>query len=165
MKRSWYGSTFSPLSSLSLLDLLTGVVLLLQVDSPFPNLNEVNFYMEQAGLGLGRMEMQRIFLAVKQLAQSEQLPQCRLWGKILGTESNYVIAEAAYKEGEEDEEQKPEELPEEEEAPAEDQEEEKEVPALECVCVEGRSAVLFTLTTTFVPCLALLDGAAAPLHL
>lgn len=75
--------------------------------------------MEQAGVGLGRMEMQRIFLALKQLAQSEQLPHCRLWGKILGRDSNYIIAEAAYKEAEEDEELRPEELFEEEETTAE----------------------------------------------
>ena len=99
--------------------------LLLQVDSPFPNLNEINFYMEQAGVGLGRMEMQRIFLALKQLTQSEQLPHCRLWGKILGRESNYIIAEAAYKEGEEDEEQRPEEIPEEEETTGEQQDNEE----------------------------------------
>lgn len=80
--------------------------------------------MEQAGVGLGRMEMQRIFLALKKLAQSQQLPQCRLWGKILGRESNYIIAEAAYKEGEEDEQQGSEDIPEEEETTAEHQDNE-----------------------------------------
>lgn len=112
---------------LSLLEQVTCAVVLLQVDSPFPNLNEINFYMEQAGVGLGRMEMQRIFLALKQLTQSGQLPHCRLWGKILGRESNYIIAEAAYKEGEEDEEQRLEEIPEEEEAAAEHQDNEEVV--------------------------------------
>lgn len=115
------GHLFSSLTPLHVL------FFLLQVDSHFPNLNEINFYMEQAGVGLGRMEMQRIFLAVKQLAYSEQLPHCRLWGKILGIESNYIIAEAAYKEGEEDEEQKSEEMLEEEEIMAEHHENENEV--------------------------------------
>lgn len=81
--------------------------------------------MEQAGVGLGRMEMQRIFLALKQLAQSEQLPHCRLWGKILGRDGNYIVAEAAYKEGEEDEELRLEEIPEEEETMADHQDKEE----------------------------------------
>lgn len=99
------------------------LVFLLQVDARFPNVNEINFYMEQGGVGLGRMEMQRIFLGMKQLAQSEQLPFCRLWGKILGRESNYIIAEAVYKDGEEDEDQRLDEISEEEETTVEDEDE------------------------------------------
>lgn len=87
-------------------------------------MNEISFYMEQAGVGLGRIEMQRIFLALKQLAQSEQLIRCRLWGKILGRESHYIIAEATYTEGEE--EQRSEEIPEEEETMAEHQDDDEE---------------------------------------
>lgn len=73
-----------------------------QVD--LPNVSEIGFYMEQAGVGLGREEMQRIFLALKQLVESQALLRCRLWGKILGVESSYVIAEAEYREGEEEDE-------------------------------------------------------------
>lgn len=73
-----------------------------QVD--LPNVGEISFYMEQAGVGLGREEMQRIFLALKQLVESQALLRCRLWGKILGVESSYVIAEAEYREGEEEDE-------------------------------------------------------------
>lgn len=98
-----------------------------QVDARFPNLNEINFYMEQGGVGLGRMEMQRIFLGMKQLAQSEQLPYCRLWGKILGRESNYIIAEAVYKDGEDDDEQRLDKITEEEETTIENEDNEKEV--------------------------------------
>ncbi|KAF3835636.1 hypothetical protein F7725_028194, partial [Dissostichus mawsoni] len=50
------------------------------------------------------LEMQRVFLALKQLVESQGLPRCRLWGKILGTESSYIVAEAEYREGEEEEE-------------------------------------------------------------
>lgn len=73
-----------------------------QVD--LPNVSEIGFYMEQAGVGLGREEMQRIFLALKQLVESQALLRCRLWGKILGIESSYIIAEAEYREGEEEDE-------------------------------------------------------------
>lgn len=69
-----------------------------------PNVSEISFYMEQAGVGLGREEMQRIFLALKQLVESQSLLRCRLWGKILGIEGSYVIAEAEYREGEEEDE-------------------------------------------------------------
>ncbi|CAJ1060154.1 radial spoke head protein 6 homolog A [Xyrichtys novacula] len=75
------------------------------VDTPFPNVSEIGFYLEQAGVGLGRMEMQRVFLAIQQLIKSEALQHCRLWGKILGTQSSYIVAEAEYKEGEEEEEE------------------------------------------------------------
>lgn len=79
------------------------------VEPALPNLSEVGFYLEQIGVGLGREEMQRIFLALKQLVETHGLPSCRFWGKILGTESNYIIAEAEYREGEEEEEQNTEE--------------------------------------------------------
>lgn len=69
-----------------------------------PNVSEIGFYMEQAGVGLGREEMQRIFLALKQLVESQALLRCRLWGKILGVEGCYIIAEAEYREGEEEDE-------------------------------------------------------------
>lgn len=50
--------------------------------------------------------MLRINLALKQLSQKEPLVSARLWGKIYGTEANYIIAEVEYTEGEgEDEEE------------------------------------------------------------
>ncbi|MEQ2197933.1 hypothetical protein XENOCAPTIV_005262 [Xenoophorus captivus] len=79
-----------------------------------PNLNEIGFYLEQAEVGLGREEMQRIFLALRNLVDSEGLTRCRLWGKILGIESSYIVAEAEYREGEEDQDSIKEELGEEE---------------------------------------------------
>lgn len=86
-----------------------------KVETSFPNVSEIGFYLEQAGVGLGREEAQRIFLALKQLVESQRLLRCRLWGKILGTESSYIVAEAEYREGEEEEEQRTEEAAEEEE--------------------------------------------------
>ncbi|XP_044218620.1 radial spoke head protein 6 homolog A [Thunnus albacares] len=94
------------------------------VETPLPNVSEIGFYMEQAGVGLGREEMQRVFLALKQLVESQALQRCRLWGKILGTESSYIIAEAEYREGEEEEEQNAEEAAKEEEREAETHENE-----------------------------------------
>lgn len=92
-----------------------------QVGTVLPNLNEVAFYLEQAAVGLGQEETQKIYLALKQLVESKALIHCRLWGKILGRENNYIIAEAAYgdeEEEEEEEEQNAERASEEEEAEA-----------------------------------------------
>jgi len=92
--------------------------------SALPNVSEIGFYLEQAGVGLGREEMQRVFLALKQLVGSQALLRCRLWGKVLGTESSYIVAEAEYREGEEEEEKSFEEAAEEEEGEEETQENE-----------------------------------------
>ncbi|KAM3619548.1 uncharacterized protein V6R79_010022 [Siganus canaliculatus] len=70
-----------------------------------PNVTEIGFYLEQAGVGLGREEMQRIFLSLRQLVESQGLLHCRLWGKILGLKRNYIVAEAEYRDVEEEEEQ------------------------------------------------------------
>ncbi|XP_049444384.1 radial spoke head protein 6 homolog A [Epinephelus fuscoguttatus] len=79
------------------------------IETPLPNVSEIGFYLEQAGVGLGREEMQRIFLALKQLVETQVLLRCRLWGKILGTEGSYIVAEVEYREGEEGEEESTEE--------------------------------------------------------
>ncbi|KAE8293877.1 Radial spoke head protein 4-like protein A Radial spoke head-like protein 3 [Larimichthys crocea] len=83
-------------------------------ETPLPNVSEIGFYLEQAGVGLGREEMQRVFLALKQLVESQALLRCRLWGKILGTQSSYIVAEAEYREGEEEDDQGTEDAEEEE---------------------------------------------------
>ncbi|XP_047443799.1 radial spoke head protein 6 homolog A [Mugil cephalus] len=98
-------------------------------EAALPNVSEIGFYMEQAGVGLGREEIQRIFFALKQLVESQMLPRCRLWGKILGTESSYIVAEAEYREGEE-EEQNSDEAAEEEERVPSTQENENEIDPL-----------------------------------
>ncbi|XP_013984428.1 radial spoke head protein 6 homolog A isoform X2 [Salmo salar] len=73
-----------------------------EVETPLPNVSEVGFLLEQAGVGLGREEMLRVFLALKKLVNSQPLARCRLWGKILGTEGNYLVAEGEYRDGEEE---------------------------------------------------------------
>ncbi|XP_034036501.1 radial spoke head protein 4 homolog A-like [Thalassophryne amazonica] len=69
-----------------------------KLDTLPPNVSEMSYYLERAGVGLGKEEMQRITLALHQLVESKMLYTCRLWGKILGTESSYIIAEAEYTE-------------------------------------------------------------------
>ncbi|XP_048840642.1 radial spoke head protein 6 homolog A [Brienomyrus brachyistius] len=91
-----------------------------QMESPLPNVAELAFYLEQAGVGLGREETYRVFLALKQLVDAQPLQRCRFWGKILGTESSYLVAEVEFREGEEDEEDALDEASEDEEREAED---------------------------------------------
>ena len=46
-----------------------------------PDIMENAYFFEQAGIGVGREEMFRIFLALKQLTDAYQLKSCRFWGK------------------------------------------------------------------------------------
>jgi len=78
------------------------------VETPLPNLMELAFYFEQAGVGLNREEMIRIWLALKNLTDNHPLQHVRFWGKIFGTEQNYIVAEVEYREGDEEEEEEEE---------------------------------------------------------
>ncbi|NWI01872.1 RSH4A protein, partial [Tichodroma muraria] len=69
-----------------------------------PNVMETAFYFEQAGVGLNKDESYYIFLALKNLINVQPIQTCRFWGKILGLEMNYIIAEVQLREGEEEEE-------------------------------------------------------------
>ncbi|NXR97879.1 RSH4A protein, partial [Oxylabes madagascariensis] len=69
-----------------------------------PNVMETAFYFEQAGIGLNKDESYYIFLALKNLINAQPIQTCRFWGKILGLEMNYIIAEVQLREGEEEEE-------------------------------------------------------------
>ncbi|NXJ81091.1 RSH4A protein, partial [Trogon melanurus] len=74
-------------------------------ETPLPNVMETAFYFEQAGIGLSKDESYHIFLALKKLISVQPIQTCRFWGKILGLEMNYIIAEVQYREGEEEEEE------------------------------------------------------------
>ncbi|NWH58130.1 RSH4A protein, partial [Geococcyx californianus] len=100
-------------------------------ETPLPNVMEAAFYFEQAGIGLSKDESYLIFLALKKLISDQPIQTCRFWGKILGLERNYIIAEVQYQEGEEEEETEEEEVIEEgekemDEDEDKDEEEEKE---------------------------------------
>ncbi|XP_009271903.1 PREDICTED: radial spoke head protein 6 homolog A [Aptenodytes forsteri] len=82
-------------------------------ETPLPNVMETAFYFEQAGIGLSKDESYHVFLALKKLITVQPIQTCRFWGKILGLEMNYIIAEVQYHEGEEEEETEEEEVTEE----------------------------------------------------
>lgn len=46
-----------------------------------PNIMEIAQFFEDNSIGLGREEMFRIFLALKQLSETQPLKAVRLWGK------------------------------------------------------------------------------------
>ncbi|KAM9324909.1 radial spoke head protein 6 homolog A-like [Gastrophryne carolinensis] len=91
------------------------------MDSPLPNLLDLAHLLQQGGVTLGQDETIRIALALKHLVDTHPLQICRFWGKILGTQNSYLVAEVQFREGEDDE---PEEGAEEEEKAAEEEEEE-----------------------------------------
>ncbi|KAL9952056.1 hypothetical protein ACROYT_G039256 [Oculina patagonica] len=75
-----------------------------QEEAPLPDLMELANYFEQAGVGIGREETFRVFLALKLLIDTQPIRTCRFWGKIFGIHANYVIAEVEFFEGEDPEE-------------------------------------------------------------
>ncbi|KFQ36139.1 Radial spoke head protein 4 A, partial [Mesitornis unicolor] len=102
-------------------------------ETPLPNVMETAFYFEQAGIGLSKDESYHIFLALKKLISVQPIQTCRFWGKILGLQMNYIIAEVQYQEVEEEEETEEEEFTEErgkgmDEVEDEDAEKEKDEP-------------------------------------
>ncbi|KAI5608400.1 radial spoke head protein 4-like A [Silurus asotus] len=76
-----------------------------EIETPLPNVTELTYFLEQIGVSLGREEMQRILLALKQLVDMQPLERCRFWGKILGIEGNYIVAEVEVRDGEDEEEE------------------------------------------------------------
>ncbi|NXE22661.1 RSH4A protein, partial [Ardeotis kori] len=100
-------------------------------ETRLPNVMETAFYFEQAGIGLSKDESYHIFLALKKLVSVQGIQTCRFWGKILGLEMNYIIAEVQHHEEEVEEEAEEEEVVEEGgkgmgEVEDEDEEKEKE---------------------------------------
>jgi len=79
-----------------------------EAESPLGNIMEQCFHFEQAGVGLSREEMIRVWLALKTLLDSYPIEHCRFWGKIYGTQQNYIVAEVDFREGEGEEEEEEE---------------------------------------------------------
>jgi len=96
--------------------------------TPLPDMQELLYYYEQGGVGLGREEWIRVYFALKQLSDMVALGSCRFWGKILGLEKNYYIAEVAFRDEEEYEEEQDNLEEAEEESQEEDDEEENKLP-------------------------------------
>ena len=121
-------------------------------ESPLPNIMELYFYFEQAGVGLNREEMIRIWLALKNLNDNHPLQHIRFWGKIFGTEQNYIVAEVEYREGEDEEEEEEEnENAEEEESPEKDEDAEDEGKRT----YQGSTKAIDSVTSIKICCTAL----------
>jgi radial spoke head protein 4A len=74
-------------------------------EGEIPDLLEEASMFEWGGIGLGKEETFRIMLSMKQLLESHPLKNVRLFGKIFGTQADYIICESEFKEGEGEEEQ------------------------------------------------------------
>ena len=69
-------------------------------DSAVPDVLEDMSFFEWAGVGLPRAESYKLMLALAELAQENPDPgSVRLFGKILGTRSDYFVLEATYAAG------------------------------------------------------------------
>ena len=77
---------------------------------PVQDLIDQANYLEWANISFGREETYRIYLALKQLASSTTVSNLRLWGKLLGKEGDYIIAEGQAEAEEEEEEGKKDSL-------------------------------------------------------
>lgn len=49
------------------------------------------YFFEQANVGIGREEVFRVFLALKQLTDCYQLKSCRFWGMIFVSQKSQNI--------------------------------------------------------------------------
>ena len=61
-----------------------------------PNVVEDLAMFEHAGVGFAREEGYRLFLAMAQLKQAHGLASIRLFGKVLGTQSDYYVVEGKH---------------------------------------------------------------------
>jgi len=75
--------------------------------SPLPDMQELLYFFEQGGVGLGREEWTKVYFALKKLTDTISVTSCRFWGKILGLHKNYYIAEVQFRDEEEYEEENP----------------------------------------------------------
>merc|ERR1712139_212813 len=75
-----------------------------------PDMQELAYFFEQGGVGVGREEWLRVYFALKQLCEQQALASCRFWGKVMGLKANYYIAEVSFREEEEEEEDVTEEI-------------------------------------------------------
>ncbi|CAH8653498.1 unnamed protein product [Heterobilharzia americana] len=64
------------------------------------NLGITSFLVEEGGIGLGRSEMLRVWLSIRKLSlKLKTVVKLNFWGKILGTEGCYYIAEGEFEPG------------------------------------------------------------------
>lgn len=57
-------------------------------------------YFEQCGIGFSKEELFRIALALRRLVEQNPLKRARLFGKFLGLQGDYIVAETEFKAGE-----------------------------------------------------------------
>ncbi|PSN47031.1 Radial spoke head protein 4 A, partial [Blattella germanica] len=62
-------------------------------ETPLPNLMELQYHFQQAGIGFPPSEMLLISLAMHKLKQNQPITKMRFWGKIFGLTKNYNVVE------------------------------------------------------------------------
>ncbi|CAH8573244.1 unnamed protein product [Dicrocoelium dendriticum] len=77
------------------------------VEESLPNLADVFYRFETAGIGFNTVECVQLTLAIKALMKSQPIISARFWGKVFGLMQNYFVVETILSEeenAEEDEE-------------------------------------------------------------
>ncbi|KAJ3189489.1 Radial spoke head protein 4 A [Gaertneriomyces sp. JEL0708] len=95
-----------------------------------PDIMDLANLYEWAGLSLGKRDTFTLFLSLKHLVHTKPfLKSVRVWGKILGTQRNYIVVEAELKDGvtDEDELEEPQPEPQQDEG-VEGEENEEDLP-------------------------------------
>lgn len=69
-----------------------------------PDILDLAHLWEWAGVSLGQQNTFLLLLSIKRLVEEKSLKSVRLWGKIIGTEGNYIVAEGELKDGAQDDE-------------------------------------------------------------
>merc|ERR1711976_347844 len=73
--------------------------------NPLPDINQISHLFEKGGVGLSSSEWIQVYYSLEKLCKDVNPASCRFFGKILGLEKNYYVAEITYRDEEEYEEE------------------------------------------------------------
>jgi len=98
--------------------------------NPLPDVQQLSYLFEKGGVGLGDSEWVQVYFSLEKLCKDVNPQSCRFFGKILGLQNNYYVAEIQYRDEEEYEEEEEENEDNEDEIAEEEEEGEDNEDAL-----------------------------------
>ena len=69
--------------------------------NPLPDIQQLSYLFEKGGVGLGDSEWVQVYFSLEKLCKDVNPQSCRFFGKILGLQNNYYVAEIQYRDEEE----------------------------------------------------------------
>merc|ERR1712178_258482 len=76
--------------------------------NPLPDISQISHLFEKGGVGLSSSEWVQVYYSLEKLCKDVNPASCRFFGKILGLQKNYYVAEIQYRDEEEYEEEEEE---------------------------------------------------------